>query len=160
MTENFSYTTTFVLDKAYYNLCYQQSVVIDHSWRAYAKAMFFTVFGAVLVLFTPINSYVAWFVFALGLVEALSVRYQQPWWVARQLLSKAANNDVTLTIDTKGIHSHSFYIDDLITWSDINLLAQDQHGWLVQHSKGKNYLPQRLLSPEASDYLTLKASAI
>lgn len=160
MTEDFSYTITFVLDKAYYTQCYQQTVVIDHSWRAYAKAIFFIVFGAVLVLFTPINSYVAWFIFALGLVEALSVYYQQPWWVARQLLTKAANNEVTLTIDKQGIHSHSFYVDSMIAWSDITRLEQDTQGWLVQHSKGKNYLPQRLLSPEASGYLSVKAEAI
>jgi len=160
MSDNFSYSVKFTLDKPYYTECFEQSVVVDNSYRAYAKAIFFTVFGGALVLFTEINPYAAWFVFALGIVEALSVYYQKPWWVLRQMLSKAAKSEVQLTIDDKGIFSHSFYIDDAIAWHDIKQLSQTDLGWLIQHTKGKNYLSQRFLTEQVNEFLHEKSLTI
>jgi len=157
MSENFSYSTKFVLDKAYYTECFEQSVTIDNSWRAYAKAIFFSAFGGVLVIFTEVNPYAAWFVFTLGIVEALSVYYQKPWWVTRQMFSKAAKSEVELTINEQGVSSHSFYIDDAILWSDVAQLSKTELGWLIQHNKGKNYLSDRFLSQAATDFLQAKS---
>lgn len=160
MTQEFNYSTSFVLDKKYYRECFEQSVSEVHSWRSYAKAIFFVVFGALLVIFTPISSYVAWFVFGLGIVEALSVYYQKPWWVTRQMLSKAANGKVTLTIDEKSISSHSHYVDDVILWGDVKTLEQTPQGWLVYHNKGKNYLSQGFLNEEVEQFFNAKCKLL
>ena len=155
MKPDFAYSTTFTLDKTYFAECYQESVTINHSWQSYAKAIFFTLFGAFLVLLTEINAYVAWFLFALGIVEALSVYYQKPWWVARQMLSKASKSEVTLTINEQGIKSHSFYIDETILWSDISAVEKTTQGWVVQHAKGKNYLSSAFLSDKVTAFFEL-----
>lgn len=156
MTSEFSYSTTFTLDKSYFTECFEQSVVVQSFWQAYFKAIFFSVFGGLLVLFTPINPYVAWFLFAIGIVEALGVYYRKPWWVARQMLGKASKSEVTLTIDGKGINSHSFYIDDTFLWQDIETMSATNKGWLFQHKNGKNYISSSFLNEDTQQFLQQK----
>ncbi len=146
-----------MLDKDYFNECFEQSVTIDYSWRAYAKAIFFALFGTSLLLITEVNPYAAWFVVGLGVVEALSVRYQKPWWVMRQMLGKTANSEVTLTLDEQQIRSQSFYNDSHIPWQNVNSLTQTAQGWLIVHNQGKHYISARFLSPQANDFLADKA---
>lgn len=160
MSSDFSYSTHFILDKVYFTECHEQSVVSDHSWQAYFKAIFFSVFGGLLVIFTPINPYVAWFLFALGIVEALSVRYQKAWWVTRQMLGKASKGKVTLTINEQGIHTQSFYLDEMILWSEITKMSSTDKGIIFEHLKGKNYISARFLSNEALSFLQDKAQNI
>jgi len=157
MSSDFSYSSQFILDKKYYTECFEQSAKVESFSQAYFKALFFSIFGAVLVLFTPINAYVAWFLFTLGIVEALSVYYKKPWWVTRQMLSKASKSEVTLTIDENAISSQSFYIDDVISWQDINQLIQTDKGWVIVHSQGKNYISASFLNQGAAEYLQQKA---
>jgi len=159
MKDKFSYTTRFTLDKNYYQECFDQSMPLDLSWRAFSKAIFYCLFGGVLVLFTDINAYAAWFIFALGVVEALSVYYQKPWWVARQMISKAAKGEVELTIDELGIKSQSYYIDERILWSDISSIQSTDLGWIIKHSKGKNYISSTMLSDPANAFVADKSMA-
>jgi hypothetical protein len=156
MTNPFSYSTTFVLDKAHFNECFSNSVVIDHSWLAFRKAIIFSLIGIVLVLFTNLNAYVGYFLLGLGCVEALSHKYQQPWWVTRQMLSRAAGSEVTLTLDETGIHTHSFYLDTHILWQDIKEVNQTKDGFLVAHIKGKSYISNTCLSENARAFLSSK----
>lgn len=156
MNSQFSYSTNFVLDRQYYTECFEQSVIIEHALRRYAKAIFFAIFGAMLVLFTEVNDYAAWFVFSLGVLEAVSIRYQRPWWVTRQMLSRAAKSEVTLTIDDSGIQTKSFYQNSEYTWSDFSTVTATEKGWLLAHAKGKNYISNQFLSADAQAYLSNK----
>lgn len=153
MATEFSYTTTFILDKNYFLECFEQSVEVDLTWQAYFKAIFFSAFGGLLVVFTPINPYVAWFLFGIGIIEALSVYYQKPWWVTRQMLGKASNSEVTLTVDSKGINCHSFYVDDQYNWGDITSMTATELGWIIKHANGKNYISSSFLNDEAKQYI-------
>jgi len=156
MNPAFSYSTTFILDRNYYSECFEQSVVIEHALRRYAKALFFMLFGAVLVLFTEVNHYAAWFVFALGILEAVSIRYQQPWWVTRQMLSRASRSEVKLTIDESGMNTESFYQTSNYIWSDFSAITRTDKGWLLVHAQGKNYISSQFLSNDAQNYLSSK----
>lgn len=156
MTPTFSYSHTFTLDKAHFTECYNESVSSDYSIKAYFKALFLSFFGMALVLFTDINAYAAWFVFSLGVLEALSVYYQQPWWVLRQMLSKVAKGDVTLIINEIGIYTKSFYVNNSILWQEVFSLKATNKGWLVSHPLGKNYISNRCLSDEAQAFIASK----
>jgi hypothetical protein len=156
MTNSFSYSTTFVLDKAHFNECFSNSVVIDHSWLAFRKAIIFLLIGIVLVLFINLNAYVGYFLLGLGCVEALSLKYQQPWWVTRQMLSRVAGSEVTLILDETGIHTHSFYLDTHILWQDIKEVNQTKDGFLVVHIKGHSYVSDTCLSEDAKAFLSSK----
>lgn len=145
--------SSFILDKPHFAECYEASITIDYSVRAFAKAIFFVLFGMVLVLLTEINAYMSWFIFSLGIIEALSVYYQKPWWVTRQMLSKASKSEVTLVIDQEGIHFSSFYNAQDILWDDIDTATPTSLGWVIHHKKGKHYLSNQNLSADVQQFL-------
>lgn len=151
MTTPFSYSHTFTLDKDHFNECYSQSVVNDQSIKAYFKAIVLSLFGILLVLFSDVNPYAAWFVFALGILEAVSIYYRQPWWVMRQLLGKSAKGDVTLIVDDKGIATNSFYIKNMVLWQNILAFKKTDLGWVISHEFGNNYISDSCLSDEAAE---------
>lgn len=158
MNQPFSYHTDFLLDKEHFQECYSESVVADYSYRAYFKAILLSLSGILFVLFSDMNKYAAWFVFSLGVLEALSVHYQKPWWVMRQMLSKAAKSKVELTIDEQGINSASFYAKLELTWSDIISLKKTNLGWVITHAKGRNYISNRCLSEGTLEFLATKVT--
>jgi len=158
MTSPVSFTSKFILDKAHFQECYKQSSTVDRSSKAYFKASILTVFGLFILLLTPVNAYAAWFVVVLGILETLSVYYNQAWWVLRQMLSKASGSEVKLTIDEQGVLSESFYHTGRILWQDITELTITPLGFVLHFYVGKNqsksYLSKSCLSTEAQAYLT------
>lgn len=151
------FTSKFTLDKAHFNECYSQSNTVDRSVNAYFKAGILMVFGLIILLFTPVNAYAAWFVIALGILEALALYYSQPWWVIRQMLSKASGSEVTLTIDEQGVLSESFYHNGRILWADVNGITETNLGFVLHFNVGKStsksYLSKSCLSNAAQEYI-------
>ena len=160
MTMPFSYSTTYTLDKTHFSECYDESVIVDRSKRVYFKSAILSLFGLSILLFTTVNPYAAWFVVALGILEALSIYYRKPWWLARQMLSKAAKGEVTLILDEQSITTKSFYVDSIITWQEVSKLEQTKQGWLVIHSKGRNYISARCLSSQAQAFMLEQTSKL
>lgn len=121
-------------------------------------------FGLIILLFTPVNAYAGWFVVALGILEALSLYYHQPWWVLRQMLSKASGSTVTLTIDEQGVLSESFYNKSKILWQDVSSIQKTDLGYVLHFSVGNNtnksYLSKAYLSNEAQLYIENKATEL
>jgi|TARA_B110000914_G_C15422496_1_gene427295 hypothetical protein len=157
MTTPFYYATTYILDKSHFSETFDESVTLDHTKTVYFKSIVLAVFGLAILLFTVVNPYAAWFIVALGAIEALSIRFRKSWWLARQLISKAANADVKLTIDDKGVSSKSFYVESNISWADITKIEQTAQGWLLYHCAGKNYLSARCLSEAAVAFINTQA---
>lgn len=156
------FTSKFMLDKAHFNECYSESNTLDLSAKAFLKSGVLTLFGMIILLFTPVNAYAAWFVVALGILEALSLYYNQAWWVLRQMLSKASGSEVTLTIDEQGVLSESFYHKSRILWQDITAIAQTSLGFILHFkagkSAGKSYLSKACLSTQAQQYIIAKSN--
>ena len=160
MTSPFSYTTTFTLDKAHFNECFSQSVNSEFSIRAYIKAMVLAGVGLLSFYIPDVSTYFSWFMIGLGVLDALSVYYQRPWWVARQMLSKAANSEVTLEINEQGIKTKSFYVDSQLDWSEIGSLAETELGFLITATKGgRHYISNTCLSEQAKQYLRAKQAS-
>ncbi len=160
MTDNFSYTTEYTLDKAHFAECFDESVTTSPWWVRYAKALMLMAFGCVMLYATTIDAYIASFILVLGFIDALSVHYKRAWWVARQVISKAAGSTVTLTIDETAITSQSVHSTTTLPWAEINALDPTEQGWLVISKAGKSYVPASSLSAEAMAFLSLKASAL
>jgi len=118
-------------------------------------------------MFTPVNAYAAWFVIGLGVIEMVSVYYHQPWWVLRQMFSKASNSEVKLTLDEKGVLTESFYINSRILWSDITEIKETELGFVLFFTLGtsatgkaissKSYVSKSCLSAEAQAFLLLNS---
>ena len=153
----FSFTTTYLLDKTHFSECYDASVTVERSLSRYLKALALTAGGLLLLFFTEAEPYVAWFILLIGIIEALSVYYRKPWWVARQMLSKAADAEVTLTLNEQSIDSVSPYLENSILWTEIAVLEKTSQGWLVQHNAGKNYIASSCLSEQAEEFLAEKS---
>ena len=138
MNSKTSFSTQFTLNKAHYNECYSESSTLIHNKKTYFKANILTVFGLFILLFTPVNPYAAWFVIAMGIIESVSVYYHQPWWVARQMLSKASGSNVTLTLDEKGILTESFHVNSRILWTDVTEITETELGFVIVFTFTKN----------------------
>ena len=155
-----SFTCKFTLDKPHFSECYSQSNTRDRSVNAYFKAAVLMLFGLIILLFTPVNDYAAWFVIALGILEAVAIYYSQPWWVLRQMLSKSSGSEVTLTIDEQGVLSESFYHTGRILWSDVCEIKETSLGFVLYFTVGKNtsksYLSKACLSSLAQEYIVNK----
>jgi len=160
MTSPFSYSTTYVLDKSHFSETYDASVVVDDSKQPYLKSVIIALVGMAILYLTDIDPHIAWFVVALGGLEALSVRFQKPWWLARQMISKAANNPLTLTIDDIGINTKSLYVEGTILWEDVSKFEKTDLGWLLFHKGSKAYISDRILSEEAQAFMSGKAAAL
>ncbi len=167
MTEPSSFSAQFTLDKTHYTECYTQSSTLSHDKKTYFKANILTVFGLIILLFTPVNPYAAWFVIALGILETVSVYYHRPWWVMRQMMSKASGSEVKLTIDEQGILTESFHINTRILWADVTSVTETELGFVVCFSLGKtamgkdiaskSYLSKSCFSDEANTFIRQKS---
>ena len=160
MTTAFTYSTTYLLDKSHYIETYEASVPADNSKKVYLIAILLALVGLAVLMLTEINAFVAWFIIALGGLEVFSIRFKKPWWLARQLISKAANTELTLTIDEHGISSKSIHVKSTLAWTDISKIEVTENGWLLYHNDSKNYLSSRALSDEAKAFLTTKIQLI
>lgn len=152
-----SFTSKFLLDKAHFNECYSESTTLDLSAKSFLKSGILLGFGLIILLFTPVNAYVAWFIIALGILEALSLYYNKPWWVLRQMLSKSSGSEVALTIDDKGVLSESFYHNGRILWQEVTSIKETNLGFVVHFKTGKNtsksYLSKSCLAIDAQEYI-------
>lgn len=169
-TKASTFSASFTLDKAHYNECYSQSSTLEHNRKTYFKANILTVFGLFILLFTPVNPYAAWFVIALGILETVSVYYHQPWWVVRQMLSKASGSTVNLTIDEQGILTESFHVNNRILWTDVTFVTATELGYVIGFSLGKtamgkdiaskSYISKSCLSEDAIAFIVEKKADI
>jgi hypothetical protein len=157
MTTPFSYTTTYILDKSHFSETFDESVTADNAKTVYLKSIILALLGLAIILFTDITPYIAWFIIALGALDVLSIRFRKSWWLARQLISKAANSELTLTVDENGVRSKSFYIESKILWTEVKKIEQTAQGWLLYHGAGKNYLSGRCLSETANEFISAQA---
>lgn len=75
----------------------------------------------------------------------------------RQMMSKAANNEVTLTLDEQGISNDSFYVNGTILWQDIVSINETSKGFLIKQARGVSYLSKRSLDETAKEFVKTKA---
>ena len=160
MSNDFSYTSKFILDRAHFDESFRESVQAPLSASSFKKSFVLLLFGGILVLSREFNAYISWFVVALGVLEASSVYYRKAWWVTRQMLSRSSKSEVTLVVDEKGISSSSFYFKGEFLWQHIQKLEATQHGWLIFSGQGKTYLSNKYLSEQAIEFIQSHADEI
>ena len=167
MSAAFSYTAEYVLDKTYFEECFTQSVNTTPNLKQYSKTAIFTVIGLAILMQEsvgklPSNSqeiyYLGYFFIGLAVVEWLSIRFKKNWWLWRQMISKAAGDHVSLTIDEKGIHSQSTHVNQHILWTDVYRITQTDAGFLIALQKSTTYLSKRCLDAASIEFIASKQS--
>jgi len=153
MNPPFSYQTSFMLDKAHFSECFDESVISKSFTDKYRKAAILAVVGLLLLFVVGTNHYAAFFVVVLAAVEALSVFYKKTWWLWRQMLSKAYNHEVKLIINETGITTESFHVNSVLLFDDVTMLKESEAGLLLSHKSGVNYVSKSCLSDEAIGFI-------
>jgi hypothetical protein len=165
MSQAFRYTAEYVLDKSYFEECYQQSVNPNPSPKRFIKTAVFAMIGLAILMLDAISSaamstketyYLGYFFIGLAVVEFLSIRFNKTWWLWRQMMSKAAGEHVSLTIDDKGINSQSLHVNQQILWTDIYRITETDSGLLIKLEKTTTYLSKRCLDKSAIDFIINK----
>jgi len=157
MTTPFSYSTSYILDKSHFSETFDESVPVGKTKTVYLKSIILGSLGLALLLFTEITPYAAWFIVGLAALEVLSIRFRKSWWLARQMISKAAGHELTLTIDETGVSSESFYIESKVLWAEVKKIQQTAQGWLLYHAVGKHYVSGRCLNNAAREFIRAQA---
>ena len=152
MTEPINYAVTYKLDKAHFKECYEQSAPSVQN-KDYRKAAIFGVIGVGLFFVEAEHYFIPFFIFCLAVVEILSVKYRETWWVWRQLLSKPANDSVELTLNEEGVFSESKHINTQILWNDVNSIEPTFKGLLLRHKGGINYLSNSHLDKKTIEFV-------
>ncbi|AZG37252.1 YcxB family protein [Shewanella psychromarinicola] len=165
MPQAFSYTTEYVLDKTYFEECYQQSINPNPSPKRFIKTTIFALVGLAILMLDSLSSaamstketyYLGYFFIGLAVVEFLSIRFNKTWWLWRQMMSKAAGEHVNLTIDDHGINSQSAHVNQQILWTDMYRIIETDVGFLIKLQKTTTYLSKRCLDENAIDFINQK----
>lgn len=152
------FTTTYKLDKPYFYECFDQS--LPYSKRAQPKYFLLTLL-VVLGLFGIYglgDHYLGTFLLMLALLECIAFYYRRPWWVTRQMLSRASGSEVTLTFDEDGIKSTNHYKNYQLAWHDINEIITTDCGLLLKSKSGMQYISKAILDEETIDFINKKAT--
>jgi hypothetical protein len=152
MSESFSQSITFTLDKAHFIECFEQSAPAIQA-KDFRKAIFIGLLGVALMFIKSDDYYIAYFLIALGIIEVFSVQYRKAWWVWRQLLSKAANSKVKLIINEQGITTESLHINNEILWRDIIAINKTKLGLLLSHKAGVNYISNSVINEKIRQFI-------
>lgn len=152
------FTTTYTLDKPYFYECFEQSQ--PYSKRAQPK-YFLLVLLIGLGLFGIYglgDNYLGSFMIMLAILECVAFYYRKPWWVTRQMLSRASGSEVTLTFDDEGIKSTNYYKNYQLAWQDIDQLITTDLGVILKSKKGMQYISNKILSTEMIAHINEKAT--
>jgi len=152
MFQPFNQSFTFKLDKPHLQECFEQSASPVQR-KDYFRAGLFAVVAISLFFVEAEHYYFPFFLFCLFVLEILSIKYRQTWWVWRQLMGKSANGIVEITIHDKGISTKSEQFDSLLAWSDVNAIEETNKGILIKHKGGTNYLSKSHLGRESLEFI-------
>lgn len=148
----------FILNKDYYRECFDESIKLS----TYSKPKYFLI--TLLVLLGLVSSYglnnhyLGNFLIVLAVIECVAYYYRRPWWVARQMVSRASGSKVTLEIDEQGIRAINPYKEFKFTWQDITEVKETNLGLILTSHKGMQYISNEALSEEARAYILEKNS--
>ncbi|WOH37025.1 YcxB family protein [Thalassotalea fonticola] len=156
------FESKFTLSKRHFRECFEQSSSLQpKSKKRYLKALALFCFGLFFYWsqIEGISAHLGMFFFILACVDALSVKFAKSWWVTRQMLSKAAGNEVVIILSDEGINIESDFAKQLLAWSDIKSHQQTEKGIILMPNNGANsYISKSCLNDNAWRYLLEKLS--
>ncbi|OUL59196.1 YcxB family protein [Pseudoalteromonas ulvae] len=146
-----SFNFSFVLDKAYFTECFEQSEMINLAPKRkliFASLMFVT--GFILHTFIESSKFPAYLLMGIGVLELIAYYYRKPWWVTRQMWSRSANVTVTLIIDEEKIATQSIHHQLSVKWADLIDLIDTPLGLIiVTRKQGRHYLSKKYLNEDS-----------
>ena len=156
------FKTQFTLSRDYLAECFDQS--LPHGKSAKPNYLFPALLlaaGTGSLMFTEQPKVLGYLLVALGILELLHIRFRRAWWLARQMLGKSANAEVTLTIDDDGITTNSTHAQSTLLWTGIERMIETELGLiLVTKSGGQQYLSKSLFPAELVSEIVARDQSI
>ncbi|MGF1681943.1 YcxB family protein [Photobacterium minamisatsumaniensis] len=154
MSKDFSFTTEYTLDKAFFAECYDQTSRPTEFPKAYLKGIIFLLFGVILLGFELLPSgYVGWFFIVLSVIEAFSIYFKRTWWLWRQTFSSGSGSKVVFQVDSNGVSYKSGKNTRSIAWSEIDQLEQSDLGFILHMGKQRQYVSKSCLNDEVIAFI-------
>ncbi|WNC71766.1 YcxB family protein [Thalassotalea psychrophila] len=158
-----NFESKFTLSKRHFSECFEQSSSLQPKTnKRYFKALALFALGLFFYWsqIEGLSAHLGMFFFILAFVDVLSVKFAKGWWVTRQMFSKAAGNDVTITLNDEGINIESDFAKQLLTWSQIQAYQETEKGIVLTAAQGGNsYISKSCFSDDAWLFLLEKLSA-
>jgi len=105
--------------------------------------------GTYAMAWTDQPKSLGFFIFIIGVIELLHIRYKRAWWLARQMLGKTGGQEVTLKLDEQGIETQSGSTSTKLLWNDVSKVAETERGLiLITTTGGQQYLSKTLFPQE------------
>lgn len=156
---NSEHSSYYILNREYFSECYDESANTSTSLSTYRLALFLIITASALFAVES-EPYIAWFVLCLSGVELLSIRYKRSWWIARQMLSRAAGTKVNIRVDDQGIFTESRNLQQSMFWNDISEIKCTPKGFVICHEGNTRYLSKSGLDDQTLCLLSNKETPL
>ncbi|KZN42118.1 YcxB family protein [Pseudoalteromonas luteoviolacea] len=150
------FQSEFILDKRYFQECFDESVKMSkHHKPKYGLIAFLVSLGFVAHYLLS-QAYLGNFLFILAVLEGVAFYYKRPWWIARQMLSRASGSKVLLTIDDEGIKTENPYRAFSVKWQDIENVVKTEQGLIIEQQRHNQYISGTVLNKDVYDFIFSK----
>ncbi|WP_257326313.1 YcxB family protein [Pseudoalteromonas rhizosphaerae] len=153
-----SFSTTYTLDKPYFYECFDES--LPYSAQAKPKYVFLVLLVSLglTAIYWLEKHYLGNFLIMAAVLECVAFYYRRPWWVTRQMLSRASGSEATLTIDESGFKSENPHKSYQLAWQDIDEVIFTVRGIILKSRRGMQYISNSVLSDEIIEYIKKRAT--
>ncbi|BDF95091.1 YcxB family protein [Pseudoalteromonas sp. KAN5] len=153
-----SFTTTYTLDKPYFYECFDES--LPYSAQAKPKYIFLVLLVSLglTAIYALEQHYLGNFLIMAAVLECVAFYYRRPWWVTRQMLSRASGSEATLTIDDEGFKSVNPHKNYQLAWQDIDEVIYTSRGIILKSRRGMQYISNSVLNDEVIEFIKKRAT--
>lgn len=152
------FTTSYTLDKPYFYECFDES--LPYSGQAKPKYAFLALLVSLglIAIYVMDKHYLGNFMIMAAVLECVAFYYRRPWWVTRQMLSRASGSEATLTIDKEGFKSVNPYKSYQLEWQNIDEVIFTNQGIVLKSRKGMQYISNSVLTDDVIQYIKKRAT--
>ncbi|MGS0534892.1 YcxB family protein [Pseudoalteromonas sp. SaAl2] len=152
------FTTSYTLDKPYFYECFDES--LPYSAQAKPKYAFLVLLISLglISIYALEQHYLGNFMIMAAVLECVAFYYRRPWWVTRQMFSRASGSKAKLIIDEQGFTSENPHKSYQIKWQQIDEVIFTPRGILLKSKQGMQYISNSVLSDEAINYIQKRAA--
>ena len=152
------FTSTYTLDKPYFYECFDESLLYSSQAKPKYALLLLLVCLGLTAIYALDKYYLGNFLILMAVLECVAFYYRRPWWVTRQMLSRASGSEATLTIDESGFKSENPHKSYQLAWQDIDEVIFTSRGIILKSRRGMQYISNSVLSDEIIEYIKKRAT--
>jgi hypothetical protein len=143
------YTTQFILSREYLGECFDESKAYNNTAKPnFIFPIAMLALGCFALLWTDQPKSLGLFIFVLGVIELLHIRYKRVWWLTRQMLGRTGGQSVTLNLDEHGVETRSGNTITHTKWADVSSVAETARGLILITKTGSQQYLSKSIFPE------------